>query len=117
MLEYEPYIESLRFRVDILDTYVYASPPRLEFTNSIARFELADGELLVFPLRDYRTEAEARMAVQPTIDAWEALSDLDRSVGEFRLTFVASALKYRKPLQGLRSAIASCWQMARSVGR
>ncbi len=53
--------------------------------------------LVVTLNRDFPTPAEAKAAVQPTLDAWEARSDIEYSPGEFRLQFEGHEMAMRNP--------------------
>lgn len=66
------------------DGVVYRDPPIVKWETSRGRYRLEDGQLTVEPMERHATAVEARAAVQPDLDAWEAFADLGSGIGELR---------------------------------
>jgi hypothetical protein len=94
---YGTYVMALYFKVVVPERYKYDKPPPVQFDTAVAMFRLEDGELRITPKTDYSTAPEAMAAVQPTLDGWEILADLQYSADEFKLKYDRSDYGYRLP--------------------
>ena len=101
MTDYGQYVKSLHYAMVIKDGVTYQGPPAVGFENENAMYRLADGALAVQLKIDVREPRDARALVQPTIDAWEAISDLERGWGEIRFTYERAELDYRSKPPGV----------------
>jgi hypothetical protein len=89
----KPHVEYLVYSASPENERVeYQAPPPQEFEIDFGRFRLMDGELKIWPRERFGSSGEARAAVQPFLDAWEATADLDRGVGELRFRFKSASL-------------------------
>ncbi len=64
--------------------------------TATATFRLADMVLTVHPKSIFADERSARAAVEPTLESWQAVADLEYSIGECRFEFDKSTLAYRE---------------------
>jgi hypothetical protein len=94
---YGTYVEALHYKVIIPARFKYENPPPVQFDTPDASFRLAEGELVVTLKRDYSTTPEAQVVVAATLEAWEALADLQYTYGEFRFTFDREEMAFRNP--------------------
>jgi hypothetical protein len=95
---YGTYVKTLHYRVIISDRSKYENPqPVPKFDDAKAEYELADGKLVVTLKHDHASVDVARSAIETTLRAWEVLSDLQYSPGEFRFAFEKYETAHRNP--------------------
>lgn len=74
------HVVTLTYSVKSRDDVTYVSPPPVTFDTGDAQFRLADATLTCHMRTHFSTAAEARLAVEPVLRAWEldaALRDAD----------------------------------------
>lgn len=75
----DPHVESLRYRVEVNETYIQLdNPPPLEYETDANRLRLADGVVTVAMKEHHAAIASARQRVEHDLKAWELAAALER---------------------------------------
>jgi len=113
-----PRVEDLTYRVEMGVGHALQDDASVEGQLRGFRYKLAKDTAYFFPLNHYETEAEARAALQPQIDAWEI--DCALRIGPAAMTFkyMTSYVQSEAPRSGvaqLRGVVAMCFAANVSV--
>lgn len=94
----DPHVERLLFKIVPGTGVSYASAAPLTFENTLGRFDVRDGELVVEPADHFPSEAAARAVVEPFLRSWEIASDVEANVETIRFRFDRADVIDRNPL-------------------
>ena len=95
-----PKVQRLLFTIEGGPSITYDNPDELEFANDIGHFSTLDGILSIEPSAHFVRESEARSAVEPFLNAWEASSNLQsQSTETINFKFVRSEIIDLNPPQ------------------
>lgn len=65
-----PRVEWLRYELKVGQGFEFTDPPAVQFSPPGFTGELKDGVLTVRPVEEYSSEEEARVALEPHLEAW-----------------------------------------------
>jgi len=83
-------VMTLHYSVQTNDRVSYLKPCAVNFERAEAWFELSDNKLTCKMKGHFSSPEDARSVVEPVLRAWEVATDLQRSRGELRFSFVAA---------------------------
>jgi hypothetical protein len=113
------HVVALHYSVVVGPHCDFDQAPPLKHEEVAFAVEIA-GTAATFTMKEhFASESEARAAVQPFIDSWHVVSDLERDPNVFRLEFERADVIDRAPTPGIASAVgvAECLRVtAHAVG-
>ncbi|MDZ7853504.1 MAG: hypothetical protein U5L98_12895 [Halomonas sp.] len=84
----DPHVEALYYSVNSdLEDVEYGEPSPVEWDAERAQYRIEAGNLTARPKGHYSSAREARAALQPELDAWEAHVDLTKELGALRFRY------------------------------
>lgn len=93
----DPHVETLHYTINSHKSISYQNAKPMDFSNDLAEFDIADGNLTVKPLEHFADEDAAKRAVESYLMAWEMDVNLNSKIGTIEFKFERSEIVDRNP--------------------
>lgn len=96
----DPHVEALYYSADSeCEGVEYRNPAPVEWDAEKAHYQLEEGKLTAWPKGHYATVEEAKEALLPELEAWQAYVDLTKEVDSLRFRYKDADIIDRAPPQ------------------